>query len=84
MAAIQLTQVSLAIQRPFTDPPTMYVVQASESFVAINPLMLSAVGPTYQADGSTIDVRTVIVKGAIFPIYVTESYTYIKLYIDGL
>jgi len=84
MAAIQLTQVFLADQRPATNPPTKYIVQGSESFIAINPLMLSAVGPTYQADGNTIDVRTVIVKGAIFPIYVTESYTYIKLYIDGL
>jgi len=84
MAAIQLTQVFLADQRPATNPPTKYIVQGSESFIAINPLMLSGVGPTYQADGNTIDVRTVIVKGAIFPIYVTESYTYIKLYIDGL
>ena len=84
MAAIQLTQVFLADQRPATNPPTKYVVQGSESFIAINPLMLSAVGPTYQADGSTIDVRTVIVEGYPLPFYVTESYTYIKLYIDGL
>ena len=84
MAAIQLTQVFLAAQRPGTNPPIMYVVQGSESFIAINPLMLSAVGPTYQADGNTIDVRTVIVEGAIFPIYVTESYATVKAAIDAL
>ena len=84
MAAIQLTQVFLADQRPATNPPTKYIVQGSESFIAINPLMLSAVGPTYQADGNTIDVRKVIVEGAIFPIYVTESYATVKAAIDAL
>jgi len=84
MAAIQLTQVSLAFQRPSTDPSTMYVVQGSESFVAINPLMLSAVGPTYQADGSTIDVRTVIVEGYPLPFYVTNTYAAVKAVIDAL
>jgi len=84
MAAIQLTQVFLADQRPATNPPTKYIVQGSESFIAINPLMLSAVGPTYQADGNTIDVRTVIVEGYPLPFYVTNTYAAVKAAIDAL
>jgi len=82
MAAIQLTQVSLANQRPFTDPPMMYIVQGSESPVAINPLALDSVGPTYQADGSLLDVRSVKVAGAI--IFVTDTYAAVKAAIDAL
>jgi len=82
MAAIQLTQVYLAVQLPLTSPALLYKVQGSESPVAINPLALDSVGPTYQADGSLLDVRSVKVAGAI--IFVTDTYAAVKAAIDAL
>jgi len=84
MAAIQLTQVFLAQTSPATSPLTLYVVEGSESFIAVNPLMLSAVGPVYQQNGSIIDIRGVYVTGSNQPIYVTDSYATVKAYIDAL
>ena len=84
MASIQLTQVYLAVQSPLTSPPLLYKVQGSESFIAINPLMLSAVGPVYQQDGSLINVRQIYLTGSLLPIYVTETYAFVKAAIDAL
>tara|TARA_B100000497_G_scaffold127934_1_gene171850 strand:- start:3092 stop:3346 length:255 start_codon:yes stop_codon:yes gene_type:complete len=84
MASIQLTQVYLAPTIPATNPPSLFIVQGSESFVAINPLMLSAVGPVYQQDGSLINVRQVYLTGSLMPIYVTDSYATVKAAIDAL
>lgn len=84
MASIQLTQVYLTQTTPPTNPPTMYMVEGSESFIAINPTSLSGVGTTYQSNGTIIDVRQVYVAGSMLPIYVTDSYATIKAYIDAL
>ena len=84
MASIQLTQVYLAPATPATNPLSLFIVQGSESFVAINPLMLSAVGPVYQQDGSLINVRQVYITGGLLPIYVTDSYATVKAAIDSL
>tara|TARA_R100000951_G_scaffold73043_3_gene61485 strand:+ start:3302 stop:3556 length:255 start_codon:yes stop_codon:yes gene_type:complete len=84
MASIQLTQVYLRQTSPLTNPPTLYIVQGSESFIAINPLMLSAVGPVYQQNGSLIDVRQIYITGSTAPIYVSDSYTTVKAAIDAL
>ena len=84
MASIQLTQICLASTSPPTSPTTMFVVEGSGSFIAVNPLMLSAVGPVYQQDGSIINVRQVYIKGALLPIYVSDSYATVKAYIDAL
>ena len=84
MAAIQLTQVYLAVQLPATSPSLLYKVQGSESFIAINPLTLSAVGPVYQQDGSLINVRQIYLTGSLLPIYVTETYAFVKAAIDAL
>ena len=84
MASIQLTQVFLATTNPLTVPPTLFIVEGSESFIAINPLSLDAVGPVYQQDGSFVNARTVYIKGNIIPIYVSDSYATVKGYIDAL
>ena len=84
MASIQLTQVFLATTNPLTVPPTLFIVEGSESFIAINPLALNAVGPVYQQDGSIINVRMIYVNGNFMPIYVTDSYATVKAYIDAL
>lgn len=84
MASIQLTQVYLAPVTPLTNPPTLFIVQGSESFIAINPLMLGAVGPVYQQDGSLINVRQIYITGSLLPIYVTDSYATVKAAIDAL
>ena len=84
MASIQLTQVFLAPTAPATSPPTLFIVPGSESFIAVNPLALDAVGPVYQQDGSIINARTVYIKGNIIPIYVSDSYATVKGYIDAL
>ena len=84
MAAIQLTQVYLAVQLPLTSPALLYKVQGSESFIAINPLMLSAVGPVYQQDGSLINVRQIYLTGIMGSIYVTDTYAAVKAAIDAL
>ena len=84
MASIQLTQVYLTAATPATSPPTLFIVQGSESFIAINPLSLDAVGPVYQQDGSIINVRMIYVNGNFMPIYVTDSYATVKAYIDAL
>ena len=84
MASIQLTQVFLATTNPLTVPPTLFIVEGSESFIAINPLSLDAVGPVYQQDGSIINVRMIYVNGNFMPIYVTDSYATVKAYIDAL
>ena len=84
MASIQLTQVYLTPTTPATSPPTLFIVQGSESFIAINPLSLDAVGPVYQQDGSIINVRMIYVNGNFMPIYVTDSYATVKAYIDAL
>ena len=84
MASIQLTQVYLTSTTPATSPPTLFIVQGSESFIAINPLSLDAVGPVYQQDGSIINVRMIYVNGNFMPIYVTDSYAIVKGYIDAL
>ena len=41
MASIQLTQVILLQTTPQTNPPTVYVVENSESLLAINPVLLN-------------------------------------------
>tara|TARA_R110000751_G_scaffold74865_2_gene151185 strand:+ start:944 stop:1198 length:255 start_codon:yes stop_codon:yes gene_type:complete len=84
MASIQLTQVYLTSTTPATSPPTLFIVQGSESFIAINPLSLDAVGPVYQQDGSLVNVRMIYVNGNFMPIYVTDSYATVKAYIDAL
>ena len=84
MASIQLTQVFLATTNPLTVPPTLFIVERSESFIAINPLSLDAVGPVYQQDGSIMDVRMIYVNGNSMPVYVTDSYATVKAYIDAL
>lgn len=84
MAAIQLTQVCLASTIPPTSPITLYIVEGSESFIAINPLMLTGVGPVYQENGSLIDVRQVYITGSLSSIYVTDSYANVKAAIDAL
>ncbi len=84
MASIQLTQVYLTSTTPATFPPTLFIVQGSESFIAINPLSLDAVGPVYQQDGSIINVRMIYLNGNFMPIYVTDSYATVKAYIDAL
>ena len=84
MASIQLTQVFLAPTTPATSPPTLFIVPGSESFIAINPLALDAVGPVYQQDGSIINVRMIYINGNFTPLYVTESYATVKAYIDAL
>ena len=84
MASIQLTQVFLAPTAPATSPPTLFIVPGSESFIAVNPLALDAVGPVYQQDGSIINVRMIYVNGNFMPIYVTDSYATVKAYIDAL
>lgn len=84
MASIQLTQVFLATTNPLTVPPTLFIVEGSESFIAINPLSLDAVGPVYQQDGSIINVRIVYINGNLMPVYVTDSYATVKGYIDAL
>tara|TARA_R110000822_G_scaffold16_27_gene227 strand:+ start:5876 stop:6151 length:276 start_codon:yes stop_codon:yes gene_type:complete len=84
MASIQLTQVYLTQTAPPTSPPTMYMVEGSESFIAINTLALNAVGPMYHNDGSIMDVRQVYVTGSLSPIFVTDSYATVKGYIDAL
>tara|TARA_R110000782_G_scaffold153783_1_gene246208 strand:- start:184 stop:438 length:255 start_codon:yes stop_codon:yes gene_type:complete len=84
MASIQLTQVYLIQTAPPTLPATMYVVEGSESFVAINPVALNAVGQMYQQNGSIMDVRQVYITGSMLPIYVTDSYATVKAYIDAL
>lgn len=84
MASIQLTQVFLAQTAPPTSPLTLFIVPGSESFIAINPLALNAVGPVYQQDGSIMDVRIIYVNGNSMPVYVTDSYATVKAYIDAL
>ncbi len=84
MASIQLTQVYLTQTAPPTNPPTMYMVEGSESLIAINPTSLSGVGTAYQSNGTIIDVRQVYVAGSMQPIYVTDSYATVKAYIDAL
>ena len=84
MAAIQLTQVYLATKLPPNSQEPLFIVQGSESFIAINPLMLSAVGPVYQQDGSLINVRQIYLTGSLLPIYVTETYAFVKAAIDAL
>ena len=84
MASIQLTQVFLAPTAPPTSPPTLFIVPGSESFIAINPLSLDAVGPVYQQDGSIINVRMIYINGNFIPVYVTDSYATVKAYIDAL
>ncbi len=68
MASIQLTQVYLTSTTPATSPPTLFIVQGSESFIAINPLSLDAVGPVYQQDGSIINVRMIYINGNFTPV----------------
>ena len=83
MASIQLTQVYLAQVQPNQNSPEVFVVEGSESLIAINPATIAAVGPTYQVNGDIIDVRQVYITGmAIF--YVTDSYATVKGYIDAL
>tara|TARA_R110000772_G_scaffold177831_3_gene289331 strand:+ start:238 stop:492 length:255 start_codon:yes stop_codon:yes gene_type:complete len=84
MASIQLTTVFLAPEIPATFPPTSYIVEGSESLIAINPLTLVSVSSVYQLNGSIIpNVRQVNLRGGgLF--YVTESYATIKAYIDAL
>jgi hypothetical protein len=83
MASIQLTQVYLAPVLPNQNTPELFVVEGSESLIAINPATIAAVGPTYQVNGDIIDVRQVYITGmAIF--YVTDSYATVKGYIDAL
>jgi hypothetical protein len=84
MAAIVLTQVYLATKSPPDSQEPVFIVQGSEKPIAINPVYLMGVGSVYNPDGTTVDVRLVYLAGGVGPIYVTESYTYIKLYIDGL
>jgi len=84
MAAIVLTQVYLATKLPADSEEPVFIVQGSEKPIAINPVYLLGVGSLYNPDGTTVDVRLVYLTGIMTPIYVTESYTYIKLYIDGL
>ena len=84
MVAIQLTQVFLTQTTPQTAPATMYIVEGSESLIAINPTSLSGVGTAYQSNGTIIDVRQVYVAGSMLPIYVTDSYATVKAYIDAL
>jgi hypothetical protein len=84
MAAIQLTQVFLTQTIPLTVPATMYIVEGSESLIAINPTSLFGVGTVYQSNGTIIDVRQVYVAGSMLPIYVTDSYATVKAYIDAL
>ena len=84
MAAIQLTQVYLATKLPPNPQEPLFIVQGSESFIAINPLTLSAVGPVYQQDGSLINVRQIYLTGSLLPIYVTETYAFVKAAIDAL
>tara|TARA_R110000803_G_scaffold190134_1_gene252634 strand:- start:358 stop:612 length:255 start_codon:yes stop_codon:yes gene_type:complete len=84
MASIQLTQVYLGQTTPQTNPPTMFIVEGSESPIAINTLALNAVGPTYQQNGSILNVRQVYITGSMLPIYVTDSYAIVKGYIDAL
>ena len=82
--ALQEDAAMLAEAAPLTNPPALYIVQGSESFIAINPLMLSAVGPVYQQNGSLIDVRQIYITGSTIPIYVNDSYTTVKAAIDAL
>ena len=84
MASIQLTQVFVTQTAPPTSPLTMYIVEGSESFIAINSASLAAVGTMYQQDGSIMDIRQVYVIGSVVPIYVTDSYATVKGYIDAL
>ena len=69
---------------PVSLPPVLYIVQGSESFIAINPASLSAVGPVYQQDGTIINVRQVYISTSLAPVYVTDSYATVKAYIDAL
>jgi|TARA_R110000744_G_scaffold244664_1_gene361477 hypothetical protein len=85
MASIQLTQVILLQTVPPTNPPTVYVVENSESLLAINPVLLTGVGSAYQPDGTIMDVRQIYIQGGNFtPLYVTDSYATIKAYIDAV
>ena len=84
MASIQLTQVYLAAVQPNQNPSEVFVVEGSESLIAINPATIAAVGPTYQINGDRIDVRQVYITGVMAAFYVTDSYATIKGYIDAL
>ena len=85
MASIQLTQVILLQTTPQTNPPTVYVVENSESLLAINPVLLTGVGSAYQPDGTIMDVRQIYIQGGNFTaLYVTDSYATIKAYIDAV
>ena len=82
MASIQLTQVILTQTLPATNPPTLYIVEGSESLLAINPTALLGVGSAHQADGTIINVRVIYM--AALALYVTDSYATIKAAIDAV
>ncbi len=84
MATIQLTQVYLAQVKPQQNPTELFIVEGSESLIAINPAAIDAVGPTYQVNGDGIDVRQVYVTGSTQAFYVTDSYATVKAYMDAV
>ena len=85
MASIQLTQIAVTTSVPAVPPLILFVLEGSESLIAINPAYIVSVGVGYQPDGSVIqNVRAVYLTGGFAPIYVTDSYATVKGYIDAL